>query len=324
MITGEIARLGYLGVVTSSMDDWREFATHLLGMQVQPISTRTMGLRMDSAHHRLALRESDWDGVDYYGWEVKDGRALQTLAARIDRAGFQVTAMHSALRDERRVSDGFHTVDPVGNRLEFFHGQGLAEEPFNPGRQIEGFRTGTLGMGHAVLNVTSIEAVLPYYADVLGFRLSDYTLKPFKAYFFHTNTRHHSLALIENDRAGLHHLMVELDGLDDVGQAYDLAQLEPGRVATTLGRHSNDHMTSFYVRSPSGFLVEYGWGGRDIDPQSWQPFEMHHGPSLWGHDRDWLPDSLKDAARQMRLAAAAEGIRAPLRVCGNASSVTSG
>ena len=54
--------------------------------------------------------------------------------------------------------------------------------------------------------------------------------------------------------------------LDDVGQAYDLALGEEGRIATTLGRHSNDFMTSFYANTPSGFFVEYGWGGRSIDP----------------------------------------------------------
>ena len=44
-------------------------------------------------------------------------------------------------------------------------------------------------------------------------------LHPFKAYFFHTNARHHSLALAETgiDRR-LHHLMVETYSLDDVGQ----------------------------------------------------------------------------------------------------------
>jgi hypothetical protein len=108
--------------------------------------------------------------------------------------------------------------------------------------------------------------------------------------------------------------MVELTGLDDVGQGYDLAQLEAGRVAATLGRHSNDHMTSFYMRTPSRFMVEYGWGGRDIDPEKWQSCELQHGPSLWGHDRDWLSEELKIEARRMRLAAAAQGERAPLRV----------
>ena len=30
----------------------------------------------------------------------------------------------------------------------------------------------------------------------------------------------------------------------------------------TLGTHTNDRMTSFYVRTPSGFEIEYGFGGR--------------------------------------------------------------
>ena len=80
------------------------------------------------------------------------------------------------------------------------------------------------------------------------------------------NPRHHSLALIETGSAGLHHLMVELFNLDDVGQGYDLATLEEGRVATCLGRHTNDFMTSFYARTPGGFMMEYGWGGRVVDP----------------------------------------------------------
>ena len=60
-------------------------------------------------------------------------------------------------RGSRALADGaprqdlivFH--DPVGNRLEAFHGAELATEPFKPGRSISGFRTGPLGMGHAVL-----------------------------------------------------------------------------------------------------------------------------------------------------------------------------
>ena len=113
-------------------------------------------------------------------------------------------------------------------------------------------------------------------------------LHPFKAYFFHTNARHHSLALAETgiDRR-LHHLMVETYSLDDVGQGLDLADADDC-VSVSLGRHSNDLMTSFYARTPSGFMVEYGWGGRDIAPDAWQPVELRDGPSLWGQ-RAWLP-----------------------------------
>jgi hypothetical protein len=37
-----------------------------------------------------------------------------------------------------------------------------------------------------------------------------------------------------------------------------------------LGKHTNDHMVSFYLRTPSGFNVEYGWGAREMDDATWQ------------------------------------------------------
>jgi 2,3-dihydroxybiphenyl 1,2-dioxygenase len=214
----------------------------------------------------------------------------------------------------RGVRAGIAFADPAGTRLEAFHGAETSDTPFVPGRPISGFRTGTLGMGHVVLHVKSVDDLLWFYQDVLGFGLSDYILKPFKAYFFHVNPRHHSLAMIETGRSGIHHIMMELFNLDDVGQAYDVACAEPGRISTTLGRHTNDFMTSFYARTPNDFMVEYGWGGRSIDPASWQPVEMTYGPSLWGHDRTWLPADQLAQSRLMRAKAAADGLREPVQV----------
>ena len=120
--------------------------------------------------------------------------------------------------------------------------------------------------------------------------------------------------MVETGKNTIHHLMMELYMLDDVGQAYDLALGEEGRIATTLGRHTNDFMTSFYANTPSGFFVEYGWGGRSIDPANWTPVEMTSGPSLWGHDRTWLSPEGRAQARDLRLHAAADGQREPVQV----------
>jgi hypothetical protein len=43
-------------------------------------------------------------------------------------------------------------------------------------------------------------------------------------------------------------------------------------------------MTSFYMRTPSNFLVEYGWGARELDLATCQPEEMNTLASFWGHD----------------------------------------
>lgn len=311
MDAGLIA-LGYIGVRSTRLDDWSSYATNLLGMQQVDRGGAARAYRMDDRKQRLIVTGDEGDGLAFLGWEVADGAALATLAARIEAHGIAVRRAPRALADERHVSDLIIFHDPAGNRLEAFHGPHLAEDPFRPGRPISGFRTGALGMGHAVLNVVDVEPLLPFYRDVLGFHVSDYGLTPYKLYFFHINGRHHSFAMVGSGRQGLHHFMVELCSLDDVGQGYDLAQLEDDRVAYTLGRHTNDHMTSFYSHSPSGFFVEYGWGGRVIDPATWEQHETFDGPSFWGHERLYMEPDGRARLREMRLSAAARGIRAPL------------
>ena len=44
----------------------------------------------------------------------------------------------------------------------------------------------------------------------------------------------------------------------------------------------NDRMVSFYLDNPSGFAVEYGWGGRTIDVSVWQVERYESVESIWG------------------------------------------
>ncbi|MEM7423462.1 MAG: VOC family protein, partial [Pseudomonadota bacterium] len=236
---------------------------------------------------------------------------LDWLAARLSDAGYPVEAGSRALANRRFVERLIVSTDPAGNRSEFFVGPARADNAFVPGRPISGFRTGPLGMGHAVLHTTDATSLLPFYRDTLGFGVSDYGKAPVPFYFLHTNRRHHSFALIQTGQQGFHHFMVEYTNLDDVGQGFDRALQEEGRVAYTLGRHTNDWMTSFYAHTPSGFFVESGWGGRQIDPETWKVELMEDGPSLWGHDRPYLPDDMRARYADMRLSAGRKGLQAP-------------
>jgi 2,3-dihydroxybiphenyl 1,2-dioxygenase len=310
----DIQGLGYVGVHAKSLEDWTGFGTNFLGMQLVDKSSKSLALRMDDRKQRVVVNEDGGEGVAFFGWEVADTATLDDFAARLEKAGVKLARGSRALADERRVKDLVVLADPLGNRIEIFHGAETASDPFKPGRSISGFRTGPLGMGHAVLHVKDINDAVPFYRDVLGFRLSDYMTRPFNAYFFHANPRHHSIAFIETGRSATHHLMVELFSLDDVGQCYDLALAEEGRIGVTLGRHINDEVTSFYSNSPSGFMVEYGWGGRVIDVDNWQTEEVTWGPSMWGHDRLWMTPEKRVEARNIRIEAATTGLRKPVNV----------
>jgi 2,3-dihydroxybiphenyl 1,2-dioxygenase len=305
--------LGYVGFGSAALEDWQRFGTSLVGWQAIERGNSMLAFRMDDRKQRVVIDRAMGDGARFFGWEVENDAALDALAAKLEAAGVKVTAEPQTLADTRRVCALISFHDPAGNRVEAFYGAEIDDAPFSPGRSISGFRTGALGLGHIVLTVERLDEVMPFYVDLLGFRLSDYIEKPFRAYFFHINARHHSLALIETGKNGVHHLMVELFSLDDVGQAYDIA-LTDERVNVTLGRHTNDFMTSFYAKTPSSFMVECGWGGREVDQTTWQPVEMHDGPSLWGHERVWLPEKDREVARQMRMQAAARGHREPVQV----------
>src|SRR5512140_775696 len=264
-----VRALGYDGFGSAALDDWRHFGTGLVGLQAVERGNSLLAFRMDDRKQRIVIDRAMPEGTRFFGWEVADAAALDELAARLEQAGVNVAAEPQALADARRVRGLISFRDPAGNRLEAFYGAEIDATPFSPGRSISGFRTGPLGLGHAVLTVENIDAMMPFYVELLGFGLSDYILKPFRAYFFHVNARHHSLALIETGKSGMHHLMVELFSLDDVGQAYDIALCQQDRVSVTLGRHTNDFMTSFYCKSPSSFMIECGWGGREIDRANW-------------------------------------------------------
>ena len=97
-----------------------------------------------------------------------------------------------------------------------------------------------------------------------------------------------------------------------LGDPIDGIQFEDNKIAYTMGRHTNDYMTSFYSYSPSGFFVENGWGGRLIDPNTWKPELTNVGPSFWGHERLHLPKDQRLKFRDKRMEIAANGIQAPL------------
>ena len=304
--------LGYIGVQSTKTEEWDHFATNLMGMQKVDAGGKMSAFRMDDRKQRLVVTGAENNGLGFLGWEAGQRSDLEEVAARLDKANHKVEWGSEALAAERRVKELLVFDDPGGHRVEVFAGQEVATDPFEPGRPISGFKTGPLGMGHVVMNVEHVKDLLPFYCGILGFKVTDYGLKPYPLYFLHINERHHSFAMVGSGKKSFHHFMVELMSFDDVGQGYDLAQLEQNRIAYTLGRHANDHMTSFYARSPSEFFVEYGWAPRTIDVDTWQPHETFDGPSLWGHERLHLTEEEgRGRMREKRLDTARRGVRAP-------------
>ena len=243
---------------------------------------------MDGHAHRFLLHEGRKDDVAYIGWELADPASLDAMARRLGRAGVSV---HSGAAEESaaRGVQGLHWFeDPNGIRVELAHGAARASDPFVSERMRSGFRTGDQGMGHVLVNARNSAETERFYREVLGFTLTDYvdtevSGHPLHAVFLHVNPRHHSLAFAELPiPKRLHHVMLEVNSIDDVGAAFDRCQELGVPLQRTIGRHQNDRMVSFYGYTPSGFCFEVGWGAREVDDRSWE-VKVYLSASEWGH-----------------------------------------
>jgi len=158
-------------------------------------------------------------------------------------------------------------------------------------------------MGHVVLTAPNFDETHAFYKQVFGF--GDTDLGRFYLMgggpddagigfaFMHCNRRHHSLALGQMPESpnGAVHMMLEVGSLEDVGRAYDRVLKSKGKVplSATLGRHVNDKMTSFYMQTPGGFDIEYGWNGLVIDPATWTAttsLAVSDWGHKWAHEKD--------------------------------------
>jgi 3,4-dihydroxy-9,10-secoandrosta-1,3,5(10)-triene-9,17-dione 4,5-dioxygenase len=291
-----IRSLGYLRLEATDVSAWREYGLKVLGMVEGSGSTDgALYLRMDEFPARLVIVPGDHDRLIQSGWETANAAGLQEIRNALDVEGTpykEATALELA---DRRVDEMIVFDDPSGNTLEVFHGAALEHRrvvsPYG-----HKFVTEHQGLGHVVLTTRDDMESLHFYRDVLGFKLRDSMRLPPQLVgreagdppawlrFFGVNPRHHSLAFMPGETpSGIVHLMLEVENNDDVGLCLDRAIRRKVPMSATLGRHVNDKMLSFYMKTPGGFDVEFGCEGLEVADDSWVAREST-AISLWGHD----------------------------------------
>jgi 3,4-dihydroxy-9,10-secoandrosta-1,3,5(10)-triene-9,17-dione 4,5-dioxygenase len=291
-----IRSLGYLRIEATDMAAWRDYGLKVLGMiEGKGTTEGALYLRMDDFPARLVIVPGDSDRLAEAGWECANAEGLQDIRNRLDVEGTPYKEATAAELAERRVDEMILFADPSGNPLAVFHGVALEHRrvvsPYG-----HKFVTEEQGLGHVVLTTHDDAEALHFYRDVLGFKLRDSMRMPPQLVgrpadgapawlrFFGCNPRHHSLAFLPLPTpSGIVHLMVEVGEADDVGLCLDRAIRRKVPMSATLGRHVNDLMLSFYMKTPSGFDVEFGCEGRTVEDHGWIAREST-AVSLWGHD----------------------------------------
>ena len=292
-----ISNLGYFVLGVSDLQAWEKFAVDVIGLQAgRRVTGQSLALRMDDHEQRVILEKSDDDDMLAVGWEFSTEQELHEFVVQARQLSVALTEGNAELARNRRVEQLFHCDDENGVRHEFYFGAQRAaiSDAFKSKVLLGQFSTGRLGVGHFVSVAKSAHETVDFCKKVLGIKVSDYIRgevapgKILDVTFFHSQTgRHHSVAVAEMPfpyAKRIHHIMFEVADMNDVGLALDRCVNAGYDINMGLGSHPNDRMFSFYVRTPSGFLLEFGSGGIVVDDDVWEVksfTELSRGAESW-------------------------------------------
>ncbi len=288
----DIRGLAYFVTEIEQLEQWQRYAEDVLGMMTAPAPGGGLYVKMDERPFRILVREGAQARYYASGWEVANEAAFKDALVTLEKASVGFELADAEVCRQRGMQAIALVTDPSGNRHELGWGHLSDCQPFVSPQGVPRFVTGEMGMGHTVLPSPNFDASVAFFRDVLGFGLSDiFNFRPdpngpaIRIHFLHcNNARHHSLAIAEYPvPSGCVHVMVEVDSMTEVGRAHDRMTARQVPISATLGQHLNDRMTSFYMKTPSGFDLEFGCGGLQVDWERHSPFEFTR-VSIWGHD----------------------------------------
>lgn len=291
----KVTELGYMGLNITDAQAWRSYAAECVGLEVLDEGDKDrFYLRMDNWHHRFVMHVGKQDDLAYMGWRVGDAVALAEMEAQLRAAGVNYRVASVEETAERHVLGLLKLEDPSGIPTEIFYAPRVDNHmPFHPGRRMHGkFITGAEGLGHCLITAKDTAETYRFYS-LLGLTGSiEYHLQTpggvVKPIFMHCNDRQHTIAFGLPGEKLLNHMMLEYAELDDLGMAHDIIRKREIPVALQLGKHSNDKALTFYSASPSGWLMELGWGAAKAPSQQHYHLQdvFGHGPEATGMGLD--------------------------------------
>ncbi len=303
-------RIGYLVVESNRLEDWRQFGQDALGMELAHRDDQLLALRMDQHQRRLIVQAGAAEDVVAIGWQLRDQDALDEVLARLRARRIAVTRATAEQARTRGVASFWQCTGPKGLQIELFTMALLHDGPLR--MRTSAFVTGESGMGHVAITSRQPEAMLAFWHDIFDARHSDDIVAHISGLtldirFLRLNPRHHSIAVactrgrrMDPIRTRIQHFNVQAATLDDLTAAYVRCRQLGYSIVLGMGQHTNDKELSFYVRTPSGFEIEFGWQPIVVDEHDWRP-SVHQGISIWGHQpRHTVADKLGELGRALR------------------------
>jgi catechol 2,3-dioxygenase-like lactoylglutathione lyase family enzyme len=257
-----VTEIRYVGYGVEDFDAERAFYANDWGL-VEVEATDEMAwfkTHGHDEHHVVRLHKSDANHVEVMALAADTREDVDALHARIMAAGCKVIFSPKVL-DAPGGGYGFRFFSPDGLPFEI-----SAEVARSTKRAMERWEGMPVKISHIVLHSPDHQAMVQFFVDVLGFKVSDW-LGDFMC-FLRCNEAHHRIAILPGPPC-LNHVAYDMLTVDDMFRGTHRLKQRGTDLRWGPGRHTAGNNTFSYFCTPGGLAVEYTSELEEVD------FETH-------------------------------------------------
>ncbi|UUY00911.1 VOC family protein [Sphingomonas sp. J315] len=258
----KVSEIRYVGYAVTALEEERAFYADVWGLEAVPSDDGMVYFKAQGhdEHHVVRLRAADTKRIDVIALAAESRADVDALHAKVAAAGCRI--IH-APRDLTAPGGGygFRFFSPDGLPFEI-----SSDVARGSSREMQRWDGVPQKISHIVLHSPDHQAMVKFFVDVLGFRVSDW-LGDFMC-FLRCNSAHHRIAILPGP-ACLNHVAYDMLTVDDMMRGISRLRKKGTDIRWGPGRHTAGNNTFSYFTTPSGFAVEYTSELEEVD------FENH-------------------------------------------------
>lgn len=230
----------------------------------------------DEEGYVVRLRAAEQKRIDVIALAADNPADVNTLYDKVAASGARVVFTPKDL-DTLGGGYGFGFFSPDGLPFEI-----SSDVALRTPRVLSRWEGIPQKISHIVLHSPDHRAMVQWFCDVLGFKVSDW-LGDFMC-FLRCNSAHHRLAILPGPPC-LNHVAYDMLSVDDMMTGINRLKLRGTDIRWGPGRHTAGNNTFSYFTTPAGFAVEYTSELEDVDFESHEAKVHVPGPKTmdqWG------------------------------------------
>jgi catechol 2,3-dioxygenase len=277
MMNGRVTGVRSIELGVRDLHQSAEFYTKVWALEEVASEGDCMHFRATGGdHHVLTIREQPKPALLGVHFSATDRAAVDQLHAKAKGYGVDVAGEPAPLPASAGGGYGFRFLTPDG--LPMSISSDIVQHP-----NVVLDRSRPTKISHVVLNSARTEEQVPFYIDVLGFKLSDSTQM---MEFLRCSADHHSIAIFRNNGPSLNHGLAELPNIDGLMRGAGRLRQSGYDIAGRGTPRARQHVFSYFIELQRlrGGIYHRARPARRLhpcaaDPDYWN--KVVPGPDRW-------------------------------------------